>query len=45
MFLHYFGPNWTLTTIEWVSMEFGSQIYGPQRINPTDFGDPLTFLL
>ena len=32
------------TTIGWIGVEFGSDIHGPQRMSPTDFGDPLTFL-
>lgn len=33
-----------LTTIEWI-MKFCTDIHGPQRVKPTDFGDPLTIPL
>lgn len=35
----------TLKTIKWIAMELYKDIYGPQRINPNNFGDPLTFSL
>ncbi len=32
-----------LTTTGWIAMKFCTDIYGPQRMNPTDFGDLMTF--
>lgn len=28
---------------QWIAMRFCVDISGPQRMNPTDYGDPLTF--
>lgn len=33
------------TSTGWITMKFDTDIHGPQKINPIDFGDPLTFHL
>lgn len=30
------------TTIGWLAIQFGADIYGAQKIIPSDFADPLT---
>ena len=41
-----FGPDWNIsTTIGCIAVTFHTVIRGPQRMNPHDFGEPLTFLL
>ena len=45
MSVHYFTPEWNILTFGCIGMKFGADIYGPQRINPTDFGYPLSFTL
>ncbi len=42
--IHHFGPNIS-TTIGWIVIKFCTDVHGSQRMNPTDFGDPLTFSL
>ena len=32
-------------TINWIEMKSHGDIHSPQRLNPTDFGDPLNFHL
>ncbi len=40
------GPDWNIWTIIWgTAMKFHTDIHSPQRMNPTDFGDPLSFPL
>lgn len=34
-----------IKTSGWINIKFDRDINGPQRLNPNDFGDPLTFLL
>ncbi len=34
-----------VSTVGWIAMEFCTDIHGFQRMNPNDFGDPLTFPL
>ncbi len=41
-----FGLDWNIsTTFGWIALKFCTDIHGAQRINPNDFGDPLTFPL
>ncbi len=42
---HHFGPDWTISTIRLATIKLCTDIYDPQRMNPADFGDPLTFPL
>lgn len=38
------GPDSNISTsISWIYMNFRTYIHGPERANPTDFGDPLIF--
>ncbi len=39
------GPDWNISTIGWTAMKLCTVIDSPQRMNPTDFGDPLTYTL
>ncbi len=42
----HFGAEWnSSTTIGWIAMGICTGIHDPQRMNPNDFGDPLTFPL
>lgn len=42
--VNHFGPHSNISTIiGWITMKFNSGIQGVQRINTTDFNDPLTF--
>ncbi len=42
--VHHFGTNWNIwTVIGRIAMKFCTDIHGPQRINPSDFGDLLAF--
>ncbi len=38
-------PRNISTTIGWINMKFCTNIHGPQKMNPKNFGDPLTFPL
>ncbi len=41
-----FVPDYNIAiTIRGIAMKFCTDIHGPQRMKPTDFGDPLTFPL
>ncbi len=41
--VHHFGPDWnTSTTTGWIAIKFCTDSWSPQRVNPSDFGDPLT---
>lgn len=41
-----FGPCLNLlTTVEWITLKFGADVHGAQRLNHNFFGDPLTFYL
>ncbi len=37
------GPLWFSTTTGPIKMKFCTNIYGPQKMSPTDFGFLLTF--
>lgn len=42
--VHRVGPDWNiLITLGSVAMTFYTDIQSPQRMNPTEFGDSLTF--
>ncbi len=42
--VHRFAPDWNISTTRGrIAMKFCADIHGPQRMNSTDFGDPLTF--
>lgn len=44
--LNIFGPEWNiLTTIEWIALEFGTDIHVHLRIHWTILSDLLTFYL
>ncbi len=44
--LVHFGPDRNvLTAIGRIAVKFCADIHGPQRMNATGFGDPLTFPL
>ncbi len=34
-----------MANVEWIAIKFGIDIHGPQSMNPTTFGDLLTFPL
>ena len=40
----HFGPDWNISIIiGWIATKFGAEVHGHQRMNPTNFGDLLTF--
>lgn len=42
----YFVPDRTIsTTFERIAMKFCIDVHVPARMNPTDFGDPLIWLI
>ena len=41
-FIGSVGPN-TSTSITWITLTFGTDIPGPQRMNPNNSDDPLVF--
>ncbi len=44
LLVNHSGPDWNISTaIGWIAMTLCTDIHGPQRINLTDFGDPLNF--
>lgn len=43
--VHHFLPVWNISTIGWLVMKFCTDIDGPQRMKPSDFGDLFTFPL
>ncbi len=44
--VQHFHPDWNIsTTTRWIATKFGNAIHDQQTMNPTDFGDPLIFLL
>lgn len=42
---HHFGPNWNISTTGWIAMKLCTDMNGAQTMNPSDFGDTLTFRL
>ncbi len=44
--VHHFSPDLNIsTTIAWIGIKFCTDFHGSQRMNPNDFGDPMTFPL
>ncbi len=43
--VQYFGPEGNISTnVGWIAIRFSTDIYGPQRMKPNEFGgDRLTF--
>lgn len=43
--VHHFGLDCTISTIGRIAMKVYTNINGPQRMKPADFGEPLMFPL
>lgn len=43
--VHHIGPDWNISTSGWIAVKVCTDSHGPPRMNPTVFGDVLTFLL
>ncbi len=42
--VHHFGPDWNiLTALLWIAMKFYTDVHVPQRMNPDDYDDRLSF--
>lgn len=39
--VHHFDPDWNISiTIGWDAIKFGTDVHGPQRMNPVNISDP-----
>lgn len=40
-----YSKNHSILTTDWIALKFGTAIHGPQRMNPNNFHNSLTFHL